>query len=267
VDAHTPKGALLGIVAASLAGVPVRIYHVHGLRFVTSRGLRRRILRGAERLTSSLATRLLCVSRSVATAVVSEGFAPADKVHVVMKGSINGVDAERFRPATGPERCAERAALGIPSDALVIGYVGRIAADKGIAELMEAWSLLRAEMPDLRLLVVGARDGGDDISEEAAAVLRDDPRCHTVGGVSDPEKYYRMMDVLALPTYREGFGVVLLEAGATGLPAVATRVQGCVDAVVEGVTGTLVPERDARALANGLRAYLQDPALRRQCGA
>jgi len=269
IDVHTLKAGLLGMIAGWLAGVPVRIYHLHGLRHVTTSGLRRSILRASERITSTLATRVLCVSRSIARVAVEEGLVPARKMAVLLGGSIAGVDATgRFvAPRDDGERRAARAALGLPPDARVIGFVGRLVRDKGVAELAEAWRALRESDPDLRLLILGEREAGDPIPDALAASLSEDPRVLLAGYDLDTPRYYRAMDVVALPTYREGFPVVPLEAAAMGLPVVATDVPGCVDAVVHGVTGTLVPPRDVPALAAALRTYLADAELRRGHGA
>jgi glycosyltransferase involved in cell wall biosynthesis len=267
VDAHTPKGGLLGMVAAWLAGVPVRIYHVHGLRFATARGLSRQVLRRTERIACSLATRVLCVSHSVAELAISDGVAPRDKLSVLLGGSINGVDAAgRFRPPSAEEAAAARAALGIPAGARVIGFVGRLVREKGVVELWRAWRALRDELPDLRLVLVGPVEPQDPVPPEVLASLAGDARVLMAGLEWDTPRYFRALDVLALPTYREGFPVVPLEAAAMRLAMVATRVPGCVDAVLDGVTGTLVPPRDAAALTAALRAYLVDPELRRRHG-
>jgi glycosyltransferase involved in cell wall biosynthesis len=266
VDAHTPKGGLLGMAAAWLAGVPIRIYHLHGLRLETSRGARRAIMRTAERFTATLAHRVLCVSQSVAAAAAGEGVVAPGRARVLGAGSINGVDATRFRPADRESRRAARAALGLPPDARVIGFVGRLGRDKGIAELAAAWGTIREQLPDVRLLLVGPDEPNDPPPPGVIPALRSDPRVLAPGVDWDTPKYYRAMDIVALPTYREGFPVVPLEAAAMGLPVVATRVTGCVDAVVDGVTGTLVAPRDAAALAAALRAYLADPALRARHG-
>jgi glycosyltransferase involved in cell wall biosynthesis len=267
VDAHTPKGGLLGMTAAWLAGVPVRIYHLHGLRFATARGVQRVVLRTAERLSATLAHRVLCVSRSLAEAAASERVAPAAKLRVLCGGSINGVDAAtRFLPADQETRRAARVALGLPPDARVIGFVGRLGRDKGLVELAAAWRALRAEDPDLRLILVGPDEPNDAPPPEVMTALRSDPRVLAPGVDWETPKYYRAMDIVALPTYREGFGVVALEAAAMQLPVVATRVTGCVDAVADGVTGTLVRSQDAGALTAALRAYLDDPALRARHG-
>jgi glycosyltransferase involved in cell wall biosynthesis len=268
VDAHTPKAGLLGIVGAWLAGVPVRIYHLHGLRYVTAVGVRRRVLRLTERIAASLATRVLSVSHSNASLAVEEGLVPQRKIRVLLGGSINGVDAERFRPpSTQEERGASRAAVRIPRDARVIGFVGRLAREKGVAELAAAWRVLREEMPDLHLLLVGPDEPHDPLPPEVEAELRSDPRVVLAGLDYDTPRLYRAMDVLALPTYREGFPVVPLEGAASALAVVATRVPGCTDAVVDGATGTLVPPRDVRALTDALRSYLRNPLLRQRHGA
>lgn len=269
VDVHTLKAGLLGILAARLAGVPVRVYHLHGLRHVTTAGLRRALLRACERVTSRLATRVLCVSRSVAREALADGLAPARRTAVLLGGSIAGVDATgRFTPARDEgERRAARAAIGLPAGARVLGFVGRIVRDKGVLELAAAWRTLRDRHPDLRLVVVGEREPGDPVPDDVFAALAGDPRVLLAGQVRDTPPWYRAMDVLALPTYREGFPVVTLEAAAMALPLVATRIPGCVDAVVDGETGTLVPPRDVAALTAALGAYLDDPALRARHGA
>jgi glycosyltransferase involved in cell wall biosynthesis len=267
VDAHTPKAGLLGMAAAWLAGVPVRIYHVHGLRFVTTRGVRRAVLRGADRAASRLSTRVLCVSHSISWVASAADLAPDEKMAVLLSGSINGIDADRFRPASPDERRAARALLGISPAARVVGFVGRLVREKGLVELAAAWRALRDEMPDLRLVLVGPFEQRDAVPKAVRQALESDPRVLAVGVDLDTPKYYRALDVVALPTYREGFGMVCLEAAAMGLPVVASRIPGCSDAVVDGVTGALVPPRDVVQLTGALRAYLNDAPLRERHGA
>jgi lipopolysaccharide/colanic/teichoic acid biosynthesis glycosyltransferase len=269
VHAHTPKGGLLGMIAAAATGVPVRIYHMRGLPMMGATGTKRHLLRWTEKLSCSLAHRVLCVSHSLREVALAEGLCAPDKITVLAGGSGQGVDADgRFNPewVGEPAGVGARARLGIPADARVIGFVGRIVRDKGIVELAEAWRVLRGEFPDAHLLLVGPIELQDPVPAEIVAFLRDDPRVHLMGMDWDTPPLLAAMDVLALPTYREGFPNVPLEAAAMELPVVATRIPGCVDAVADGVTGTLVPPRDSASLAAALRSYLADPELRDRHG-
>ena len=268
VHAGTPKGGLLGMIAARLAGVPVRIYQMRGLPLLTASGLRRKLLRACEKASCSLAHKVLCNSESLRQAALAEGVCSADKATVIGSGSGQGVDArQRFNPAHSADaRRRLRAEWGLPHDALALGFVGRIVRDKGIVELAGSWRELREEFPTLHLMVAGDFESQDPLPPECVELLRTDPRIHLLGFVTDTASLYAALDLLVLPTYREGFPNVLLEAGAMELPVVATDIPGCVDATVDGVTGRLVPPRDTAALTAALGAYLRDPALRRTHG-
>jgi glycosyltransferase involved in cell wall biosynthesis len=267
VDAHTPKAGLLGMIAAWLAAVPVRIYHLHGLPFVTRSGLRRRLLRWSDIIAARCAHQVLCVSHSVRAVAIAEGICRPEKIKVLLGGSINGVDAAgKFKPADPSAREASRKRFAIDSNARVLGFIGRVVRDKGIVELVTAWRLLRTEFPDLHCLVVGPFESEDPVPEEIERVLKTDPRIHLVGLDWDTPRLYAAMDLVVLPTYREGFPVVPIEAASMALPVIATRVPGAMDAVEDGVTGTLVAPRDSRVLADAIRHYLRDPVLRRLHG-
>ena len=267
VHAHTPKGGLLGTIGAWLARTPIRIYHIRGLPFVTAEGYKRRLLTLSEKVSCKLATQVLCVSHSVRQLLLDAGLCPPWKVKVLRHGSMNGIDAERlFNPHLIPDgvRLEVRCEYGIPESARVIGFVGRIVRDKGLIELMEAWQILRAKYPDLHMLVVGPFEPQDPVPPETEEVLRTDPQIKLTGLQGDIPRLYKAMDILALPTYREGFNNTLLEAAAMELPAVASAVPGCTDVVIDGVTATLVPPRDGLALADALSRYLDDPDLCRR---
>ena len=269
VDAHTPKGGLLAMMAATLCRVPLRIYHQHGLPLMTATGLKRRILRWTERTACRLAHQVICVSESLREVAIAEGLCPPEKIKVLEHGSIDGVEGDRFNPARVSTVSAQRvrARYQIPQDALVMGFVGRIVRDKGLIELAQSWRVLREECPSLHLLVAGPFESQDPIPADVEAMLRRDPRIHMAGMVYDMPSVYRTLDLLVLPTYREGFPAALLEAAAMEVPVIATRIPGCVDAVRDGETGLLVPVRDAEALTVAIRRYLGDLKLRRQHGA
>ena len=269
VHAHTPKGGLLGIIGAWLARVPVRIYHIHGMPFMSAAGLKQWIMRWTEKVSCRFAHQVLCVSRSVRDVAVAERICPPEKIRVLLNGSINGVDASgRYNPEALGNGARQQVLEihGIPRDALVVGFVGRVVRDKGVVELVEAWQVLREEFPSLHLLIVGPFELQDPVPPDVVRVLQGDIRIHLTGEVNDMPPFYAAMDVVALPSYREGLPTIPLEAAAMGLPVVATRIPGCVDAVVDGVTGTLVPPREAGALAEASRNYLANPDLRQRHG-
>ncbi|ALA60762.1 glycosyltransferase family 4 protein [Nitrospira moscoviensis] len=270
VHAHTPKGGVLGMIGAWLAGVPVRIYHMHGLPCTTATGWKRILLMWSERIACGLAHQVLCVSASVRRVAVDSRLCRRKKIKVLAQGSINGIDATgRFNHARLPPTLREetRRRHGIPPDALVLGFIGRIVRNKGLIELAGAWALLRREFPALRLMLVGPYEAQDPIPPEVDRQLRDDVRVHLIGENWNVAPLYAAMDVLALPTYREGFPTVLLEAAAMSVPVVATRVPGCIDAVQDGVTGLLVPPYDADSLAVAIGRYLRNADLRERHGA
>ncbi len=268
VHAHTPKAGLLGMLAAWLAGVKVRIYHLHGLPLSTAQGLRRALLLWSEKTACRLAGQVFCVSPSLRQEAAARGVCPLKAMKVLVNGSINGVDAVRFDPARlGPEAGrVVRRRFGVPAEALVIGFVGRLVRDKGLAELVEAWQGLRREFPELHLLVVGPFEARDAVPEKVARIMRQEEGIHLIGQDFDTPRLYAAMDVFVLPSRREGFPVTPLEAAAMELPVVATRITGCVDAVQDGLTGTLAPPGDVPALSAALRAYLADARLRRRHG-
>lgn len=269
VHAHTPKAGLLGMIAATLAGVPVRVYQMRGLPLMSARGTKRQLLRTAEALACHLADRVICVSHSLREAALEEKLCPPEKITVLGGGSGQGVDATgRFDPRRLPANASERtrARLGIPSEATVVGFVGRLVRDKGVVELTDAWTSLREAHPGTHLILVGRFEPHDPLPSGVEARLQHDRRVHLLGWDWDTPPLYAAMDVVALPTYREGFPNVPLEAAAMELPVVATRVTGCVDAVVEGATGTLVPAADAPALARAISDYLNHRELRLEHG-
>jgi glycosyltransferase involved in cell wall biosynthesis len=264
----TPKAGLLGGIAALLAGAPCRIYTLYGLRLETTRGAKRQMLGMLERLTCRIAHKVICVGESLRNRAVSLRLVRVEQTKVLGSGSCNGVDVSQFDlDEAGRSKVSElRSQLGIPPTVPVIGFVGRFTRDKGIAELVQAFSLLRKRLPELRLLLVGAVEEGDQPSSEILQQIKTDRSIVCPGFVADPGLYYHIMDILALPTYREGFPNVILEANACGKPAVVTRATGAIDSVIEDVTGFIVPVGDAIALADALGRLLDRPDLAREMG-
>jgi glycosyltransferase involved in cell wall biosynthesis len=264
----TPKAGLLAGLAAWLLGVPCRIYTLHGLRLETARGLKRALLTLTERIACACAHRVICVSPSLRRRAIELKLVPAEKAVVLGSGSCGGIDVVRFSPDVrkSPEkdRLAER--LGIPHGVPVIGFVGRFSRDKGIGELIVAFSLLRQHWPSLRLLLVGEFEDGDPVPAHIRSKIEINPNIIRAGFVFDTAPYYGLMDVLVLPTYREGAPYVPLEAQACGVPVVTTTATGAIDSVVDGLTGFLVPVGSADSLAARIDELLQDLKLRSRMG-
>ncbi|MCC6338247.1 MAG: glycosyltransferase family 4 protein [Myxococcales bacterium] len=267
VHAHTPKGGLLGTLAAEAAGVPVRLYHMRGLPFVTLKGPMRALMQTTERVSCRAATRVVCQSPSLRRTALERRLVAPERCEVILKGS-NGVDCDgRFQPARQAESGrALRASLGIPPDDLVVGFVGRLVRDKGVPELVLAFERIASTRPKAWLLLAGPYEPRDPIDAQTRRRIESHPRIRTLGFVSDPGPVYAAADVVALPSHREGFPNVPLEAAAMERPVLSTRVDGCTDAVEDGVTGTLVGVEDVGALTAALDLYAADPDLRRRHG-
>src|ERR1019366_6541908 len=212
----TPKAGLLVGLAAWLNRVPCRIYTLRGLRVETARGPKRWLLLLTERIACGCAHRVICVSPSLRQRVVELGVVPPEKTIVLASGSSNGVDPSRF--SSTPERLADaaeiRRRLGIDPYCPVIGYVGRLTSDKGIPESIAAFRLIRQSFPDVVLLLVGSYEEGDPVPPETRAAIESDSGVIRVDFTSEIATYYFVMDMLALPTHREGFPNVALEAQA-----------------------------------------------------
>ena len=268
VNAGTPKAGLMGMVSAWLMGVRVRVYTMRGLRLETASGPKGLILRFCERISCWCAHRVVCVSPSLRERAIALGLGRPDKFVVLGAGSSGGVVVSRFEVT--PERLERavciRAGLGIPEKSPVVGFVGRIVRDKGVVELVSAFEEVSRRIPGAHLMVVGWHEEGDPIPAETRAKIERNTRIHAVGQVRDTAPYLHAMDLLVLPTYREGFPNVVLEAGAAEKPVVATRATGVVDAVVDGVTGLLSEIGDVEGLATNIVRVLEDKDLARRMG-
>jgi glycosyltransferase involved in cell wall biosynthesis len=184
---------------------------------------------------------------------------------VIGAGSGNGVDVDRFVPATAEERAAARTRFGL-DDAVAIAFVGRLTKDKGVADLVATFVATFDGRDDVRLLLVGGFEVGDRLDAATRRIIDHDERIVTVAWVADTRDVYRAADLVAFPSYREGLPNVPLEAQASGVPVVGYAATGTVDAVVDGRTGVLVPTGDTEALGRALENLADDPERRRVLG-
>jgi glycosyltransferase involved in cell wall biosynthesis len=247
---HNPKPGLYGRVLGRLAGVPLVVHTTHGLYAAPDDPLpKRALVYGLEAVASRFSHVELVQSPEDLELMARWRIAPRRKLRLLG----NGIDLDRFRPASAAARADARAGLGLGEDDLVVGLVGRLVAGKGIPELIEAVAALG---PPFRLLLVGPHD------PDKADALEPGPldRARADGAVltghrEDVEGLYAAMDVFCLPSHREGFPRAAMEAAASGLPVVASDIRGCRQVVDPGTTGALVPVRDPAALAAALRSY------------
>ena len=232
------------MIAAYIMRVPIRIYFRHGLVYETSRGVKRMLLMSMDRLAALLATRIVCVSPSVYKKSLEDHLNSATKQVVLSKGTCNGIDVTRFSNKNLNEnRLVDlRMSLGIKSDDFVIGFTGRLVRDKGIIELVDAFTQFRKQHPNAILLLVGMLEERDALPENTVKLIKGSSCVINTGYVPNfmIEYYYGLMDIFVLPSYREGFPTSVLEASAMGLPIITTRVTGCVDSIIENKTGIFV---------------------------
>ncbi len=262
-DFSTPKAGLLGNLAAWALRVPHRVYTLRGLKLESSRGLKLHLLLWLERLSARCAHVVLCNSTSLRDVARAMGIAPVEKLKLLGHGSSNGVDTQRYAP--GPAEAREW--LIIPQGEPVVGFVGRLTNDKGVPELLVAFEAILRQVPDCWLLLVGWFDGSEDaLHEEWRELIAGHPRIRHTGYVKDTAPYYRSMDVMILPTHREGFPNAALEAAASGVPVITTESTGARDAVLSEVTGLLIPPRIPEAIAEAALELLCDEAKRKRMG-
>lgn len=264
VHSVTPKAGLVAMVSGLLTGVPHRIHTFTGQVWATHRGLSRWLLKNIDRVIAFAANEILVDSSSQRDFLLVEHVIRADKSRVLCDGSISGVDLQRFRP--NPEaRHAIRQMLGIDDEIPLLLFIGRLKRDKGVLDLMRAYAALEAGSARSMLLVVGPDEEGlRGCMEELALGRRSGLRF--IPYTDEPERYMAAADVLCLPSFREGFGNVIIEAAACGVPAIATRIYGVIDAIEDGRTGLLYDPGKVVDLRRHLQRLVEDRECRIRMG-
>lgn len=268
VHVSTPKASLLGSIAALLSGHRRVIFTFRGRAYENYTGLKRRIFAAMDTLICRIAVRVNPICYELGRQIVKEGICRPEKIRVLGHGSSNGIDLDQFSatPQARREAIGLRKDLNIPVDALVILSIGRIREDKGINELVEAFVSLADAHDKLHLLLVGKYEHASPVSVRTRDLIQSHPRIHVSPWQQKPASAYAASDILAFPSYREGFGNVALEASAMELPVVASDIMGCRESVERDVSGLLVPPADAKALEVALERLVSNPALRASLG-
>ena len=257
VHTLTPKAGLLGMIAAWLARVPVRVHTFTGQIWVTRQGPMRWILKFADKCIAVLATDLLVDSPSQLRFLIQEGVVKAQDGVVFGAGSICGVDTKRFSPNTSV-RHQVRCEMGSDNDALVCLYLGRLNKDKGVMDLANAFAQLAEKHPKAELWVVGPDE--DEIYTQMKSTLAAwSQQVRRVAYTDQPERFMQAADLFCLPSYREGFGSSVIEAAACGVPALASRIYGLTDAVIEDKTGWMYEVGNVQELVSKLDELFKEP--------
>jgi glycosyltransferase involved in cell wall biosynthesis len=259
VHSIMPKSGLLSMVAGFLAGVPVRIHTFTGQVWATRRGIARWYLKMADKMIATCATYVLVDSHSQRSFLVKEKVVSEAKSRVIANGSICGVDEERFTPDNEARRSV-RAELSIAESDILFLFLGRLTIDKGLLDLAQAFERISGSHDNARLLVVGPDE--EDMRARMLASCDDcADKVYFVDFTETPEKYMAAADVLCLPSYREGFGMTVIEAGSVGIPSIGTRIYGIEDTIEDGVTGLLFPIADVNELALRMEQFIANPSL------
>ncbi|WP_353101118.1 glycosyltransferase family 4 protein [Myroides odoratus] len=264
VHSHTPKAGIVGMLGAKLAGVPIRLHTVAGLPLMEATGLKRKVLNWVEKLTYSSATKVYPNSVGLYDFILQEKFTSIDKVKVIAKGSSNGIDTAFFsQESVGVERISTlKKELGILEDDFVFIFVGRLVGDKGINELVEAFTILSKHNTNAKLLLVGALETAlDPLGVRTLFAIENDEKIISVGFQKDVRSYFAVADALVFPSYREGFPNVVMQAGAMELPCIVSNINGCNEIIEEGENGLIIPVKDYDATLIAMLKLMREESV------
>ena len=244
VCGHTPKGALLSMISSYLMRVPKRVYFRHGIVYETSSGITRKILIISDRITSFLATKIICVSKSVANQSIEDNLNKISKQTILFNGTCNGIETNIFNRKNIDQSIVNviRRKYFINSNDFIIGFSGRLVKDKGIIELFEAFEFVAKKFNNIKLLLVGTFDQRDELEKTTIEKITNNKNVIITGYIEYEQipNYYFLMDVFVLPSYREGFPTSVLEASSMEIPILTTQATGCIDSIVENKTGFFI---------------------------
>ncbi|MDT0686547.1 glycosyltransferase family 4 protein [Autumnicola psychrophila] len=264
VHTHTPKAGIVGMLAARLANVPIRLHTVAGLPLLETTGTKRKILEQVERRTYSLATKVYPNSKGLQKIILQENFAPSSKLEVLGKGSSNGIDTGYFNPElySNQDKVDLRKSLGIPNSDVVYIFVGRLVSQKGLNELIAAFQKLLEIYSNVSLLLVGDYEENlDPLEKTTLQIIEKNTKIITTGYQEDVRPYFVVADVLTFPSYREGFPNVVMQAGAMDLPAIVTDINGCNEIVQNEENGLVIPLKNEEELLNAMLKFAKDNNL------
>ncbi len=261
IHSHTPKAGIIGMLAGKMAGVPIRLHTVAGLPLLETQGVKRNILDKVESFTYKLATRVYPNSFELKKIILQLGYAKGSKLHVLGEGSSNGIDTDYFDPGRFSKTDVNniRSRIGIPEEDLVYIFVGRLVSEKGINELVKAFSELRIQYESVSLLLVGPLETDlDPLKDETIELIKKHSKIFTTGYQTDVRPYFAVSNVLAFPSYREGFPNVVMQANSMNLPAIVSDINGCNEIVEDGKNGFIIPAKNSNALKKAMKTFIEN---------
>jgi glycosyltransferase involved in cell wall biosynthesis len=265
VQYSTPNAALYASIASKLAGIKIRKYHLMGFRYLGFSGVRQRLFKAIEKTACKLSTHIECVSQSNLKLGLNEGVFPEGKASILHYGSSLGVDLAQFDLSQKEQwRSQMRKEYGYKDGECVFGYMGRLNRDKGMNELFTAFSQL--ENVKAKLFIAGAEEPNSGLDYDLLRWAKSAENITFHGYVNDIQRYFAMLDVLILPSYREGFGNIVIEAQAMGVPVIVSDIPGPTDAMSPGETGLTIPAKDAQALRQAMEEMAAHPDMRVEMG-
>ena len=268
VHTHTPKAGIIGMIAAWITRVPYRLHTVAGLPVMEATGNKKTILLVVEKLTYACATKVYPNSHGLQKYILQNKLTKQDKLHIVGYGSSNGIDTQYFQKTkeilNQSKKIKEQYQL---KNKFVFCFVGRVVKDKGINELIYAFNKLSQENHNIVLLIVGQLEKNlDPISSEAEMILKNNKQIQYVGFQNDIRPYLATSNCFLLPTYREGFPNVVLQACSMELPCIVTNINGCNEIIEHDKNGLIIEPKDRNALYDAMRKIENEKKLTLQLG-
>ena len=264
VHTHTPKAGLIGMLGAWLVRVPHRLHTVAGMPLMESRGLKRVILLIVEKLTYACATQVYPNSKGLEKFIIEESLTSVQKLKVLGNGSSNGIDTQHFSRTQELDEQVKKIEqkYTILKGDFVFVFVGRIVADKGINELLNAFDKLSTEHKNVKLLLVGSfEEKLDPLVSKSKEIMKHNENILHVGFQEDVRAFFATSQCLVFPSYREGFPNVVMQAGSMGLPSIVSDINGCNEIIQEKQNGIIIPPKDTNALYKAMKILLTDTAL------
>ena len=256
VHTHTPKAGTIGMLAAKLARVPVRLHTVAGLPLIEEKGSKRLLLNFIEKITYFCANWVYPNSVGLKNIIINCNFCSLKKIKVLGNGSSNGIDTHYFDPFLfdDHEKSEFRSQYKISENDFVFIFVGRLVGDKGINELVNAFFKLENKENRYKLILVGPTEPElDPLKTETLLKIENNINIINVGYQDDVRPFFAISNCLVFPSYREGFPNVVMQAGAMGLPSIVTNINGCNEIIIDGENGLVIPIKDVNSLYHSMK--------------